>query len=136
MGTVAAMESTVQEPAHTEECELEVLEIAVDSGASDSVSPRSIRQQFPIQESVGSSKGVRYTFATGDTVPNEGDRHIRGCAANSSTKNITIEVAHVHNTLCVVSKVRKDGHRMILDDEGSSFYLSATGECHVARVLM
>ena len=100
----------------------------MDSGASESVMPKEMCEQIPITESEGSRNGVRYTVATGHTVPNEGERRMRGCANDRAARDITMQVADVHKPLCAMSKVCKAGHRIILDDDGSYIQHKRTGE--------
>jgi len=105
-----------------------MMELTMDSGASDSVMPKGKCSQIPITESPGSRSEVRYTVATGHTVPNEGERQMRGCTNDWHMRNITMQVADVHKPLCAMSKVCKAGHRIVLDDDGSYIQHKVTGE--------
>ena len=94
--------------------------IEIISGASHSVMPTSMCQPVPSLESVGNRNSVRKTIAVGDTVPNEGERLIRGYTAPGGTKNLAM-LQMFTNPLCVLSAMCKysmAGHRRNLDCEG------------------
>ena len=78
-------------------CEWELPEITVDTGASDSAMPRTVRQQVSTLASVGSQNGGGYIVATGETLyPLKKKRKLGGCTSNGRIKHITMQVADVH----------------------------------------
>ncbi len=52
----------------------EELELAVDSGATESVIPDSMPQQVPTVDGPAKKRGVEYEVANGDRIPNEGEK--------------------------------------------------------------
>ena len=52
----------------------EEVEMAVDSGASETVIGEEMVATTPLNESEGSHRGVEYIVANGDTVPNLGEK--------------------------------------------------------------
>ena len=51
------------------------IDVVLDSGAADSVGPRSMAPQFKIEDTEASKGGVYYTSATGGKINNVGQQH-------------------------------------------------------------
>ena len=63
-------------------------------------SPHELKLPWTVEHQILSEK----VFATGETVPIEEERRIRGCTAASSTKNITRQVADVYKPLRAIEQ--------------------------------
>ena len=50
------------------------IELAADSGACDTVIPRSMAEAIPIMPSLASLRGMEYEVANGQSIPNLGER--------------------------------------------------------------
>ena len=57
-----------------EDGEWEEIELAVDSGATESVAPESLPASVPTVEGPASKRGVMYEVASGHQIPNEGEK--------------------------------------------------------------
>ena len=80
--------------------------------------------EIQTRESWGSRNGQTYEVASGDEIPNEGEKHFHACAEMvrggfSEEKAMTIQVSPVHQPLMSVKMVCRAGHRVVFDDAGS-----------------
>ena len=93
--------------------------LVVDSGAAGKVIPRT---WFPSHkpEPSGSKRGVRYATADGVTLENEGDKTlIMSRADGAQLRKVTFQVANVNKALGSVSKMVRNGNRVVFDTSGS-----------------
>ena len=108
--------------------EWEEIDIGVDSGASETVINESMIANCPLLEGDHKRKGVQYEIATGQLIPNLGEKRFIGVSENLVERGITAQVADVSTPLLSVRKMLKSGHRVIFDSEGSYIEDKATGE--------
>ena len=92
----------------------------VDSGAAGTVILRTWFPNNNTVESKGSQRGVFYTTADGSTVENEGgEKMIMSTADGAQLRKVTIQVASVNKARGSVSKMVKNGNRVVFDTSGS-----------------
>ena len=97
---------------------LEKVTITVDSGAADTVGPKSIAQGIPIKPTKASQLGENYRAANGTTIKNYGQKRLEGVDANGINTGITIQVADVRKTLASVGKMTEAGNIIIFSKVG------------------
>ena len=95
------------------------VELTADTGACDTVVPKLMCPGIPIVPSMQSLKGLEYEVATGESIPNLGEKRremwIEGAA---SPKTITMQVADVQKALHSLSRCADMGFESRF---GSSF---------------
>ena len=73
----------------------EALKIIVDSGAVDTVGPKSIAPGFPTQDTEASRKGMYYRAANDTKIAIHGKKDISGCTSEGSAIGLEIQIADV-----------------------------------------
>ena len=111
------------------EGEWEEVELAVDSGASETVVNDDMLKSVQTQESAASRRGVEYEVANGIRIPNLGEKRFIGTSDEGISRRLTAQVCDVNKALLSVSKMVKAGNRVIFDPEGSYIEDKNTGEC-------
>ena len=110
-------------------CEWEEIELAVDSGASETVVNDDMLKSVQTQESAASRRGVEYEVANGIRIPNLGEKRFIGTSDEGVSRRLTAQVCDVNKALLSVSKMVKAGNRVIFDPDGSYIEDKNTGEC-------
>ena len=108
--------------------EWEVLELAVDSGATETVVNEEMVSSVEVKEGPASKRGVKYEVATGVRIPNLGEKKFQGITQEGTTRTITAQVCDVNKALLSVKKVVSAGNRVVFDEEGSYIQDKLTGE--------
>ena len=108
--------------------EWEMIELAVDSGATETVVGDDMLTSIETKESWGSKKGVEYEVANGDTIPNLGEKKFNGVTESGITRNLTAQVCEVNKALLSVKKIISAGNRVTFDEDGSFIEDKNTGE--------
>ena len=110
----------------------------VDSGAAETVIPRTWFPNHKTVEPEGSKRGVFYTTADGGTVENEGDTTlIMSSADRSHPRKVTVQVANVNKPLGSVSKMVRNGNRVVFGASGLRefvFLLAPACSCRALRI--
>ena len=129
-GTLSPLLAIEPEGVNTfqEEGGWEAIEMAVDSGATETVVSDEMLTSVRIKESVGSKRGVEYEVANGIRIPNMGQKKFVGVSDEGTTRTITAQVCDVNKPLLSVKKVMSAGNRVVFDDEGSFIEDKATKE--------
>ena len=96
----------------------ELVKSVMDSGAAESVAPTSMCNQFPLEPSVGSQKGQRYTVANGGTIANRGQRLVKGVTDDGAPIKMQYQVADVTQPLNAVGKVCDQGNVVMFTPTG------------------
>ena len=106
-----------------------MIEVAVDSGACDTVMPLSSCSSIPTVSSNQSKAGMSYEVADGNKNPNLGERKCLmltpGC---HFPKKIIFQVADVHKPLLSVTRAADAGFDCLLGKEGGCLIPQAGGE--------
>lgn len=102
------------------EGEWEEIELAVDSGATETVVGECMVPSVEITPGIASKRGVCYEVANGERIPNLGEKKFEGYTEEGHLRYITAQVCEVNKALLSVKKVVKGGrNRVVFDDEGS-----------------
>jgi hypothetical protein len=81
------------------------VELTADTGACDTVMPKDMCAGIPVVQSPQSLQGLEYEVATGDSIPNLGQRCCElWTEGASSGKAINVQVADVHKALLSLSR--------------------------------
>ena len=104
------------------------LEVAVDSGACDSVINPDDLPDHPVRETVASMNGEQYASATGDPIPNMGEISALMLTREETMRAMNFTAAPLAKPLAAVKKMCAAGHTVVFDDEGSYVYNKYTGE--------
>ena len=111
-----------------EDGEGEEIELAVNSGATESVAPESLPASVPTVEGPASKRGVMYEVASGHQIPNEGENCFCALTEEGAEKKMTSQVVDVSQGLVSVSKAMKAGNRIVFDAEGSYIESKRNGD--------
>ena len=107
----------------------ELLEIAVDSGASETVIPEGAVGSTALQQSEASKRGVQYEVANGHRIANLGQKTFQGITEfEGLARGITAQVCDVNKPLLSVAKLVKAGNTVVFSAEGSYVEDDATRE--------
>ena len=99
--------------------EWEEIEVIVDSGACETVMPRGMCSNIRIRPSAQSLAKVEYEVASGQTIPNLGERHCEVWAEGGMNSLLMhFQIADVHRPLLSLSKSADMGFRSYLDSDG------------------
>ena len=99
--------------------EWQEIELAVDSGASETVVSEDMLPEVETKEGAASRRGVEYEVANGEKIPNLGEKKFQGTTHEGNVRNITAQVCDVNKALLSVKKVMSAGNRVVFDQEGS-----------------
>ena len=99
----------------------------VDSGAVDTVGPKSVGRAFNIKETHAPHNGNNYVAANGSAITNYGERLIKGETENGLTVSMPIQLADVKKVLMSTHKMNETGLKVILDGENSYIVDKWTG---------
>merc|ERR1711923_194567 len=97
----------------------EEFEMAVDSGASETVIGEDMMVTAELRESEGSRNGVEYKVANGDSIPNLGEKKFSAYTQENVGRNFKAQVCAVQQGLLSVKKMVSEGHRVVFDPAGS-----------------
>ena len=98
----------------------------MDSGTAESVILHLLINEHPIRETEASLSGLNYMSATGDSIPNIGERRLPLITREGSERSMTLQVAPVGRPLGSVKRICPAGHRVVFDSDGSHFLNNAT----------
>ena len=114
--------------AVTGDGEWELLEFAVDSGATETVVPPDVLHCINLMQGAASKRGVEYEVANGEKIPNLGEKKFVGTSEEGTERNMTAQVCDVNKALLSVKRVVKAGNRVVFDEDGSYIEDKQTGE--------
>ena len=104
------------------------LELAVDSGAAETICPGAQAPDVPTVPGQKMAQGERYTCAGGKTIPNLGEKRLLMCTEESATEHrLTMQVADVNRALMFVSRAVDAGSRIVFDEGWSYIEDKRTG---------
>ena len=108
--------------------EWEEIELAVDSGATETVVGEDDLPGIEVKEGPASKRGTEYEVANGVRIPNLGEKKFVAYTEEGSTRSLTAQVCDVNKPLLSVRKVIAGGSRVVFDQEGSYIESKVTGE--------
>ena len=97
--------------------EWEEIEMAVDSGASETVVNEDMIGTVEVVEGEASKRGVKYEVATGVQIPNLGEKRFEAESEEGVRRSITAQVCDVNKALLSVHRVKKAGNRVVFEDD-------------------
>ena len=97
----------------------ESIEMAVDSGASETVIGEDMVPTATLMESEGSRRGVEYKVANGESLPNLGEKRFEAVTGEHANRKIKAQVCSVQQGLLSVKKMVDTGHKVVFALEGS-----------------
>ena len=97
----------------------EEVEMAVDSGASETVVGEDMVVTANLKESEGSRRGVEYKVANGESIPNLGEKVFAAVTKEGVSRNIKAQVCSVQQGLLSVKRMVESGHRVVFEPAGS-----------------
>ena len=97
----------------------ESIEMAVDSGASETVIGEDMVATATLTESEGSRRGVEYKVANGESLPNLGEKRFEAVTGENVNRKIKAQVCSVQQGLLSVKKMVDTGHKVVFASEGS-----------------
>ena len=104
----------------SEQPEWEVLDLAVDSGASETVIPEEAVKSVRIKPSEASRRGVKYEVANGEQIPNLGEKAFNGITDSEGlTRGVTAQVCDVNKPLLSVNRLVQAGNTVVFSPSGS-----------------
>jgi len=120
------------------------VELTADSGACDTVIPRTTAEGIPIMPSLASLRGMEYEVANGQSIPNLGERRCLVWTENATeVKRMVMQVAGVHKGLLSLSRCADMGYEgrfwryagaLICESIGEIIPLIRKGNLYVLRV--
>ena len=106
----------------------EEIEMAVDSGATESVANETLLSSVPTVPGPASKRGVEYEAANGARIPNEGEKRFEAVTGEGQTKKLVVQVCDVNQGLLGVSKATQANNRVVFDADGSYIENKESGE--------
>ena len=105
------------------------IELTADSGACDTVIPRTTAESIPIMPSLASLRGMEYEVANGQSIPNLGERQcLVWTEGASQAKKMNMQVADVHKGLLSLSRCADMGFESRLGRRAGALICENTGE--------
>ena len=95
----------------------EELEIAVDSGATETVVPEDALGNVDTVEGEACRRGVMYEVASGTLIPNLGEKKFVAVGEAGEVRRMVAQVCEVNKPLMSVSKMVAAGNRVVFDTE-------------------
>ena len=111
--------------------EWEELELAVDSGATETVLGEEMLATVETKPGLACKRGVEYEVATGEKNPNLGEKKFVGYSSEGLARKMTTQICEVNKALLSVRRVASAGNRVVFDDSGSHIEDKQTGASDV-----
>ena len=99
--------------------EWQTIPVTVDSGAVDTVGPRSAGTEFPIVPTRESEMGIGYRAANGSPIKNFGERTLEGHTEDGQPLRMKMTVVDVSKVLASVARICECNNRVVFDEDGS-----------------
>ena len=116
-------------PVATALPEWEMLDLMVDSGASETVMPEGAVKSVITKPNDASCRGVQYEVANGQRIPNLGEKVIAGETDFEGRRtNFTAQICEVSKPLMSVKRLVESGHSVHFDQEGGRITDQKTGK--------
>ena len=122
---IAPMESNM---GFNEDGDWVEFETVMDSGAADCVGDEEMFPEVEVEESRGSKEGRCFTTASGEEVPNRGQKSVAVVTEEGNQKMTTWQMAKVHKPLTAVGKVCDQDNLCIFGKRGGFIRDNNTGQ--------
>ena len=116
-----------------QDSEWELVEAAVDSGATENAIADRMLKSVETTEGEASRRGVAYEVADGKRIPNLGEKRFVGFTAEGIEKGLVCQVCDVNRPLLSVSKIVNAGHTVTFSPSGSWIQDNETGQTMALR---
>jgi len=113
---------------NVETAKYELIEITVDSGAEESVTPPDVMNQFQTKETENSKAGEQFVAANGSVIENEGERSVEVHTLDGVKRSMVFQVTTVNKALASVARMNEKGNTVVFDGESSYIQNKQTGE--------
>ena len=127
------MSRTVAESGSPRSGRWQLLSVAVDSGAAETVIPHKLVTSHGVIETDASRSGLNYASATGDPIPNLGEQLLPLFTREGTLRTMKFQAAPVSRALGSVMRMCQSGHRCVFDEDGSYIVNKITGEINWLR---
>ena len=117
-GLVSGLFELGDELHHVNTPEWVQIDVVMDSGAAESVAPSSIAPWLDIKESEGSKFGRKYLSASGEVLPNLGEKNLDVVTEEGMAAKTTFQIADVTRPLCSIARVCDKGNQVVFHAEG------------------
>ena len=113
---------------NVETAKYELIEITVDSGAEESVTPPDVMNQFQTKETENSKAGEQFVAANGSVIENEGERSVEVHTLDGVKRSMVFQVTTVNKALASVARMNEKGNIVVFDGENSYIQNKQPGE--------
>ncbi len=103
----------------TQSGDWEEIELAVDSGAAETVVGEDMLRSVQTTEGEAFKRGVEYEVASGTTIPNLGEKFFVAVAEEGQSRKMPAQVCAVNKALLSVSRMVQAGNRVVFEQTGS-----------------
>ena len=97
----------------------QLLSMAIDSGAAETVIPHRLVSQHPLKETNASRSGLCYSSATGQPIPSLGEECFILFTMEETFRGMTFQAAPVSKPLGSVKRICAAGRRFVFGEDGS-----------------
>ena len=102
--------------------------MALDSGATEAVASADIIKAVATQPGEAMRRGVRYEVASGDLIPNLGEKCFTAVGEQGQERTIKAQVCEVNKALLSVHRMVQAGNTVAFSKHGSYAQDDETGE--------
>ena len=106
----------------------EMIDIAVDSGVSETVIGQEMLQNVQTQKGDASRRGFHYEVANGVQIQKLGETLFKGHTIEGMARNVTAQVCKVNRALLSVKRIAQAGNEAVFDADASYIEDRSTGE--------
>ena len=99
--------------------EWEEIEMAVDSGATETVVSEDMIKGVDTKPGEATRRGVQYEVASGDLIPNLGEKNFLAYGEQGQARAIKAQVCDVNKPLMSVSRMVQAGNTVVFSKSGS-----------------
>ena len=125
LGTLREIRSEGLSGLDGEASKWEVLEMAVDSGASATVIGE---RDLETIQALGANPEIQYETADGTKIPHLGSKTFYAHMETGEVRKLTAQVTEVNKCLLSVSRMVGSGNTVVFDGEGSYIQNKASGQ--------
>ena len=108
--------------------EWEEVEMAVDSGATETVVGEDMIKGIETKQGEAARRGVQYEGASGELIPNLGEKNFLAYGEQGQIRAIKAQVCEVNKALMSVSRMVQAGNKVVFAGSGSYVEDENTGE--------
>ena len=110
-----------------QEEEWQEIELAVDSGATETVVGTTMLTNIATTEGVAFKRGVQYEVASGELIDNLGEKSFVGYSEGGDARGLTAQVCDVNKALLSVKRMVAAGNRVVFEPAGGYIEDLGTG---------